>query len=141
MGVLDRIEADRQAYVLGRLQQNLIAWFTTVRGDGQPECIPVWFLWREDESILVYSQPTARKLESIGLNPKVALALDVSDLGRDLVRIHGVANISTSEPPAHENEPYVAKYMERIGALFGTPAYFAELFSVPLVVTPKRVFA
>jgi hypothetical protein len=29
-----------------------MAWLTTVRPDGQPISVPVWFLVREDETIL-----------------------------------------------------------------------------------------
>jgi hypothetical protein len=36
---------------------------------------------------------------------------------------------------------YVAKYAERIGAMFETPARFAELFCEPVLITPHRLFA
>jgi PPOX class probable F420-dependent enzyme len=41
-----------------RLQDEIIAWLVTVRGDGQPQPSPVWFLW-QDPDILVYSRPEA----------------------------------------------------------------------------------
>ena len=28
-----------------RLREERIAWLTTVRADGQPQSVPVWFLW------------------------------------------------------------------------------------------------
>ncbi|MDT7649682.1 MAG: hypothetical protein QOI36_1088, partial [Pseudonocardiales bacterium] len=74
-----------------RLRQNLMAWLTTVRPDGQPISVPVWFLMREDATIVVYSQPGKQKLRSIARNSKVSLGLDVTDIGRDIVRIEGTA--------------------------------------------------
>jgi hypothetical protein len=35
----------------------------------------------------------------------------------------------------------VAKYVERIGAIFGTPERFAEAFSEAIVITPSRLHA
>jgi PPOX class probable F420-dependent enzyme len=77
-GDRERVEA--------RLRQNLMAWLTTVRPDGQPVSVPVWFLMREDGTILLYSQPGKQKLRSIADNPKVSLGLDVTDIGRNIVR-------------------------------------------------------
>ena len=37
-----------------RLRNEEIAWLTTVRPDGQPQSVPVWFLW-DGEGFLVYS--------------------------------------------------------------------------------------
>lgn len=125
--------------VEARLAQNLMAWLTTVRPDGQPVSVPVWFLARPDGTILLYSQAGKQKLRSLASNPKVSLGLDVTDIGRNVVRLEGVARVATDEPPADRQPTYLAKYTERIGALFGTPERFAELFSTALVITPTKV--
>jgi hypothetical protein len=59
-----------------------MAWFTTVRLDGRPDGVPVWFLLREDDTILIYSQPAKIKLRNIGRYRAVMFGLDVTDLGR-----------------------------------------------------------
>lgn len=132
--------ADRER-VEDRLRHNLIAWLTTVRPDGQPVTVPVWFLLREDDTILLYSKPTSPKLRHFAGNPKVSMALDVCDIGRNIVRLEGVARAADDQPPADENPAYLAKYTERIGAMFGTPERFAAQFSTAVVVTPTRLHA
>jgi PPOX class probable F420-dependent enzyme len=130
-GDRERVEA--------RLRSNLMAWLTTVRPDGQPVSVPVWFLVREDDSILLYTQPGKEKLRNIAGNPKVSLALDVTDIGRNIVRIEGIARQAHDQPPADQQLAYLAKYTERIGANFGTPERFAEMFSAALIITPARL--
>jgi PPOX class probable F420-dependent enzyme len=125
--------------VVGRLRSNLMAWLTTVRADGQPVTVPVWFLLREDGTILLYSKPGTAKLRNIAANPRVSLALDVSDLGRNIVRLEGSARAAEGLAPANEDPGYSLKYTERIGALFGTPEKFAGLHSVPVLITPSRI--
>jgi len=130
--------ADRER-VEGRLRSNLIAWLTTVRPDGQPVTVPVWFLLREDDTILLYSKPGSPKLRHFAQNPKVSVALDVCDIGRNIVRLEGVARVADEPPAADENPAYLAKYTERIGAMFGTPEQFAAQFSTAVVITPTKV--
>lgn len=130
--------ADRQR-VEDRLRHNLMAWLTTVRPDGQPVSVPLWFLLREDETILIYSRPSKQKLSNLRANPKVSLTLDVTDIGRNIVRIEGTARQVHDVPPAHEQSAYLAKYTERIGALFDTPEQFGRLFSEVIVVTPEKL--
>jgi PPOX class probable F420-dependent enzyme len=127
--------ADRER-VEGRLRSNLIAWLTTVRPDGQPVTVPVWFLLRDDETILLYSRPEKDKLRNIAANPKVSFALDVSDIGRNVVRLEGTARRANYQAPANEHP---AKYTERIAALFGTPEQFAALFSAALIITAVKL--
>jgi PPOX class probable F420-dependent enzyme len=141
MKLTEGLPVDRRTHVEARLGSNLMAWLTTVRPDGQPVSVPVWFLLREDDSILVYSQPNKLKLRNIELNPKVAFGLDVTDLGRDVIRIEGTAERAGHIPPADKNPPYVVKYTERIGAMFGTADRFASAFSTPLLITPTRIWA
>ena len=133
------LPAERREHVEARLHSNLMVWLTTVRSDGQPDSVPVWFLVRDDETILIYSQPKKIKLRNISENPKVTLGLDVTDIGRDIIRIDGTAKLVDDIPPADRQPQYAAKYAERIGAMFGTPRQFAELFSEALIITPSRL--
>ena len=129
-------ERDR---VEGRLHGNLIAWLTTVRPDGQPVTVPVWFLLRDDETILLYSRPEKGKLRNVAANPKVSFALDAPDIGRNIVRLEGTARRAHDQPPANEHPAYLVKYTERLGAMFGTPEQFATLFSAALIITPAKL--
>jgi PPOX class probable F420-dependent enzyme len=125
--------------VENRLRRNLMAWLTTVRPDGQPVSVPVWFLTREDGTILFYSEPGKRKLRNIAANPRVSLGLDVTDIGRNIVRLEGTAAVAGDQPAANKDPAYLAKYTERIGALFDTPERFAEQFSTAVVITPAKL--
>jgi PPOX class probable F420-dependent enzyme len=141
MKLTEHLPDDRRIHVEGRLRANLMAWLTTVRPDGRPDSVPVWFLLREDETFLVYSQAAKIKLRNIGLNPQVALGLDVTDIGRDIIRVEGTAEHVPGFPRADQVPEYLAKYTERMGANFRTPERFAEMFPEALVITPRRLFA
>jgi PPOX class probable F420-dependent enzyme len=54
-----------------RLREEQIIWMTTVRSDGQPQSVPVWFFW-DGEEFLVYSQPGRQKLRNIERTPQSA---------------------------------------------------------------------
>ena len=141
MKLTSHLPDDRRPHVEGRLHANLMAWLTTVRPDGRPDSVPVWYLLRDDETILVYSRPAKMKLRNISHNPRIALGLDVTDLGRDIIRIDGTAEHVPGFPAADQVPEYVVKYAERIGALFGTPSQFAALYSEAVIITPRRIYA
>ena len=141
MKLTSHLPDGRRAHADGRLRTNLMAWLTTVRPDGRPDSVPVWFLLRQDETILIYSQPGKIKLRNISQNPNVALGLDVTDIGRDIVRIEGTAEHVPGFPRADQVPEYAAKYTERIGAIFGTVSRFAEMYPEALIITPNRLYA
>jgi PPOX class probable F420-dependent enzyme len=141
MKLTSHLPEARRAHVEGRLRANLMAWLTTVRPDGRPDSVPVWFLLRDDETILVYSQAAKVKLRNIASNPSVSLGLDVTDIGRDIIRVEGTAEHVPGFPAADQVPEYVAKYAERLGANFGTASRFAALFPEALIITPRRLHA
>lgn len=123
-----------------RLREEEIAWMTTVRPDGQPQSVPVWFLW-EGETFLVYSQPKRRqgqKLRNIERNLRVGLNLNSNAQGGDVVRVEGTAEIVEDAPPATEVPEYVEKYRESIARIGFDPDGFARAYSVAIRVTPTR---
>jgi PPOX class probable F420-dependent enzyme len=141
MRLADKLDDARRAHVEGRLQTNLMAWLTTISPSGRPHSVPVWFLVQDDDTILVYSRPGKAKLRNIDANPHVALGLDVTDIGRDVIRLEGTARRVPGHPPADEVPAYLSKYVERIAAIFGTPEGFARSFSEAVLVTPTRLHA
>ena len=120
-----------------RLRDEEMAWLTTVRSDGQPQSVPVWFLW-DGETFLVYSQPDQQKLKNIGRNPRVGLHLNANARGGDVVRMEGTAKVVQDVPPANEVGEYLEKYRESISRIGFDPDGFARTYSVALRVTPDR---
>lgn len=124
-----------------RLRDDVIAWLTTVRPSGQPDTVPVWYVLREDDTIVVYSRPSMTKLRNLAANPKVSVVLDDTGDGDDVTRLEGTAEYVQDYPPAHEVPAFVHKYGERMAAMFGTPERFAEKYSAAVVITPTRLRA
>ncbi len=120
-----------------RLREEESAWITTVRRDGQPQPVPVWFLW-DGESFLIYSPPDRQKLRNISGNPRVALNLNSSRYGADVVRVEGEAEILEDFPPATGVPEYLEKYREGIARIGLDPEGFARSYSVPVRVRPRR---
>jgi PPOX class probable F420-dependent enzyme len=120
-----------------RLREEQVAWLTTVRSDGQPQSVPIWFLW-DGESFLIYSEPDRQKLKNIARNPRVGLHLNSNDRGSDVVRVEGRAEMTDGFPPADELPGYVEKYREAIARIGYDPEGFARTYSVSLRVTPER---
>jgi PPOX class probable F420-dependent enzyme len=110
-----------------RLREELISWLTTVRSDGQPQSVPVWFLW-DGETFLIYSQPGRRKLKNIGSNPRVGLHLHSSAHGGDVERIEGAAEVVQDVPPAEKVGENVKKYRERITRIGSDPDGFTRTY-------------
>lgn len=120
-----------------RLQEEEIAWLTTVRADGQPQSVPVWFLW-DVEGFLIYSQPGRQKLRNISKNSRVDLNLNSNAHGGDVVRLEGIADVVEDAPPATEVPEYVEKYRDAIARIGFDPDGFARAYSVAIRVMPAR---
>jgi PPOX class probable F420-dependent enzyme len=141
MEMTGHLSDERRARVEARLQTNLMAWLATVSPTGRPDSVPVWFVVRDDDTILVYSQSGKATLRNIESNPRVALGLDVTDIGRDVIRFEGSAAVVAGHPRADQVPEYAAKYAERAAAIFGTVERFAELYPEAIVITPDRLHA
>jgi PPOX class probable F420-dependent enzyme len=120
-----------------RLKEEEIVWMTTVRSDGQPQTVPVWFLW-DDDGFLIYSQPNRQKLKNISRNPHVGLNLNSNEQGNDVVRLEGTASIDEDAPLSSEIAPYVEKYRESIARIGYDVEGFARAYSVAVRVRPER---
>jgi PPOX class probable F420-dependent enzyme len=115
-----------------RLEQDQIAWLTTVDGDGQPQASPVWFVW-EGGALHMASEPGAAKLANIAVNPCVAVHLDGAGPGEVVVTLEGLASRTERVP-----SEYSAKYEASVARLGLSVAEYLDRFSAGVRVEPTR---
>ena len=122
-----------------RLATEKVAWLTTVTAAGQPQSMPIWFLWSDGE-LLVYSDRRARRNANVAANPKVSVHL-ADRAGDDIVVIEGEALIDPDQPAVPDNPAYLEKYGASIDATLGGAAQMAETYSVAIRIRPTRGIA
>jgi PPOX class probable F420-dependent enzyme len=121
-----------------RLARERVGWLVTVGSGPQPQPRPVWFLW-DGETILIYSQPKARKIAHIAASPQVAFHLNTDEEGSHVVVLLGEAAADPNAPPADRMPAYLKKYRTGIRELEKTPAEFAEEYSVAIRIKPTSL--
>ncbi len=135
------------ARVLERLASERIAWLTTVTQEGQPQTMPIWFLWSPpsagspDGEILVYGDRRARRNRNLEANDRVSFALRTDDHGADVVVIEGRATMDPEYPQVYDNPTYLAKYRASIDGSLGGAQRMAETYDVPIRISPTRIVA
>lgn len=107
----------KDAHIDARLRHEPIIWLSSVRPDGRPHLVPVWFLW-DGAAILIFSKPEVQKVRNLRHSPQVMLALDSADEGEDVVLLEGRAELLGEGAPRSTLPVYAQKYdalMARIG--------------------------
>jgi PPOX class probable F420-dependent enzyme len=127
----------KHAHVDERLRQNLILWLGSVRPDGRPHLVYVFFLW-DGKHILIFSQPNSQKIRNVQHNPNVTLALDDTKDGEDMVILEGKAEL-LHDPAVNTTLPaYAAKYDSLLQSVGLTAEAMAAVYSQALLITPTR---
>ena len=121
-----------------RLRREVICWLTTIRPDGTPVPVPVWFLW-DGSSIVIFSQPETGKIRNLAHSPRAAVNLNSSPGGGEIVVLRGEAHVDRSIAPADATPAYLEKYHAEIAGLGMTPASFALDYSVPIRFAPEKI--
>ncbi len=127
----------RDAHIDERLHKEIMIWLSTVRPNGHPHLVPVWFLW-DGETILIFSQPKTQKVRNLQHNLNVMLALDTARLGGDIVMIEGKAELLKEPTTAIMSPEYAEKYKERMARLRMNPEAMARDYSVAIRITPTK---
>ena len=119
-----------------RLRSEIMLWLSTVRPDGRPHLVPVWFLW-DGETILVFSKPD-QKIRNLRRNPNVVVSLDTAGQGDDIVLIEGHAEL-LSDPNIKTTLPtYAQKYAERLSSMGWTAEIMAKDYTQTIRITPTK---
>jgi len=127
----------QDAHTEQRLREDKVLWLGSVRPDGRPHLVPVWFLW-DGATILIFSVPEQQKIRNIRHNPNVILALDDTEDGEDVITIEGTAALPVDSVATTELPEYVAKYDKMMRDINLDPRKMANLYSQAIRVTPTR---
>lgn len=122
-----------------KLENEQVAWLTTVDPSGRPYPSPIWFLLEEDGTLLMYSRPNQKKLSNISENAFVAFNFNTDEHGNDVVIFEGAAVLDESANPSHEHPKYLEKYHKGILSLGMTDESFSEAYSVPIRVILQKL--
>lgn len=109
-----------------RLETERNLWLATVRPDGSPHLVPIWFVWHKNKAYLCTSENSV-KAKNIRANPRVAFALEGGD---DPVLVQGTAKI-LDNAPAEITDAFKAKFDWNIA---GDSTYNAVI-----EITPNRI--
>ena len=74
------------------LEQEPVVWLSTVRPNGGPHLVPIWFWW-DGETVLVFSKPEAQKVRNLRANAAVMLALGNAEDDFDVGLVEGHAEL------------------------------------------------
>jgi PPOX class probable F420-dependent enzyme len=119
------------------LRSEPVVWMSTVRPDGSPHLIPIWFSW-DGEAIIVASKPNAQKVRNVRANPVVMLALGQPDEDFDVGLLEGRAELL--DVPAADVLPasHLTKYRAPMSAIGLTPDEFLATYTQVIRIVPTR---
>lgn len=113
-----------------------VVWISSVRPDGTPHLVPIWFTW-DGESLLVFSKPHAQKVRNMRANPTVMLALGDPTADFDVVLVEARAELD-SRPARELPVAHLAKYRDRMAALGLSAESFLAVYSQVIRFRPTR---
>jgi PPOX class probable F420-dependent enzyme len=134
--MLDLTDSDG-AHIDARLRAEPIIWLSSVRPDGRPHLVPVWFLW-DGAAILIFSKPAAQKVRNLRYNSQVMLALDTADEGEDVVLLEGQAEMLGDDAPQSTLPEYAEKYAALMARINITAESMAAEYTQAIRITIVR---
>jgi PPOX class probable F420-dependent enzyme len=127
----------KDAHILERLGRDIIVWIVSVRPDGRPHTVPVWFLWEDGGTLLMFSKPD-QKIRNLRDNPAVVIALDNTNNGHDVVLFEGTAELLEEGSMPSLTPAYAAKYQPLMDPYNWTAESMAAEYRQPIRITPTR---
>jgi PPOX class probable F420-dependent enzyme len=121
----------------GLLREELVVWLSSVRPDGRPHLVPIWFSW-DGREILIASKPNAQKVRNLRANAKVMLALGEAEEDFDVGLIEGNAELLDEPAAAILPASHLAKYRSQMAAIGLSPAEFQATYSQVIRIVPTR---
>ena len=138
-GPLPDAESDFGRRVRDRLRDEQVIWLTTTQADGTPQPNPVWFVWEDPDSLIVYNRPDAKRLLHVQTRPRVSLHFNSDETGDDVAVFVGSAVRDDRQAPPHEHPVYREKYADGMARVSGSAEQFTVEWGVPLLIRIDRI--
>ncbi len=121
-----------------RLLEEEVIWLTTTDDNGVPQPRPVWFLW-DGETFLVFSQPQAYKVAHIQKQDQVALNLNSTFTGGDVVVLLGEADLLSTPVSQQALDAYLKKYEQGLKGINMTESDFQDSYHTAIRIKPTQL--
>jgi PPOX class probable F420-dependent enzyme len=119
------------------LRSDTVVWLSSVRDDGRPHLVPVWFHW-DGERIVAFSKPRARKVENLRGQPSVMLAVGTPGPDFEVELIEATAELPETPSTSLLPDGFAEKYRDLLRRAGLTAQRFAEVYSQAIVLRPTR---
>jgi PPOX class probable F420-dependent enzyme len=129
-----------QAEIDAFLAQSYVARIATVRPDGRPHVVPIWFWW-DGVSAYMETPPNSVKANNLRHNPHCALTVDITEGGLRFagVIMEGTVELLTDRQVQLAMAARVyTKYLGEEGAKSPTPQRMIHNEHVIIKFTPDR---
>ena len=138
-GTLPLVDTTTQsaARIVRFLEREPVVWLSTVRPDGEPHLVPIWFWW-DGEALLVFSKPYAQKVRNLRERPSVMLALGDAEDDFDVGMVEGHAELLDTPTREVGVTGHLAKYRARMTEIGLTADEFAATYSQAIRIRPVR---
>ncbi len=116
----------------------------TVRADGRPHVVPIWFTLRDDE-IVFNTQTSSVKAENMRREPRVAITVDDQTPPYSFVTVEGLATLADADPDLVKIATEIGgRYMgadraEEYGARNGVPGELVVRVTLDKVISAADV--
>jgi PPOX class probable F420-dependent enzyme len=120
-----------------RLRSEPTAWLSSMRADGRPHVVPVWFSW--DGSVFdLFSKPDAQKVRNLRQHADVMLAIGQPNESFDVELVEGKATVLPDPTAAVIRPTMFEKYAELMARAALDRQTFVITYSQPVRITPTR---
>jgi PPOX class probable F420-dependent enzyme len=133
----ERRRPDPVRRIDGLLRTEPVLWLSSVRPNGAPHLVPIWFSW-DGDCILVASKPGAQKIRNLRANPTVMLALGEAEDDFDVGLLEGRADLLEAPAATVLPSEHLAKYAARMAAIGLTEDEFLATYRQVIRTTPTR---
>ena len=119
------------------LEEEPVVWLSTVRPDGTPHIVPVWFWW-DGEALLVFSKPDAQKVRNLKAGSTAMLGIGDADEDFDIGLFEGRAEILDVPTADLLPREHLEKYATQMAGIGLTAEEYIGTYSLVVRITPSH---